>query len=131
MQSVPSKLCLNSFCFISELLEIFGLGSYNINQSISTADFPSKRFIEHSLEASSVCRIIETEQKSFVTSCYCGLGFDLLALWNLRIHWGPAPTPTPPFKSVRFEYMLYILYCNFHIEVRLGGWGLRGRRPRH
>ena len=23
------------------------------------------------------------------------------------------------------------IYCNFHREVRLGGWGLRGRRPRH
>ena len=23
--------------------------------------------------------------------------------------------------------MLYKLYCNFHIEVRLGGWGLRGK----
>ena len=24
-----------------------------------------------------------------------------------------------------------IIYCNFLKEVRLGGWGLRGRRPRH
>ena len=45
--------------------------------------------------------------------------------------WRFTGDPPPPIKSVRFEYMLYILYYNFHIEVRLGGWGLRGRRPRH
>ena len=49
---------------------------------------------------------------------------DLKALWNLRIHWG-TPRP-PPFKSVRFECILSTLYCNFHKEDRLGGWGTEG-----
>ena len=49
----------------------------------------------------------------------------------------PIPPPPPPSKWNKspihyIEHMITcIIYCNFLKEVRLGGCGLRGRRPRH
>ena len=40
----------------------------------------------------------------------------------------PPTTPNPPSKSDKIPYS-YIYIRNFHREVRLGDWGLRGRRP--
>ena len=54
---------------------------------------------------------------------YCS---KMLGLSHLRIFY---PSPLPPSKSVRNSNTILLLvqiYCNFLIEVRLGGWGTEG-----
>ena len=54
-------------------------------------------------------------------SCKKSLGSVLAGAW----------LPPPPYKKLQIEFAREAAYRMSLIEVRLGGWGLRGRRPRH
>ena len=97
---------------------VFSRTFSNVSYCSSASSASSLRLLDSCIDfCPNYCNCIDDFCSSYCIDCHGGsvLGDELL---------GP---PIPPSKMCN----RILLYRSFHKEVRLGGWGLRGRRPRH